>query len=58
MENINQNNIQEEDQKIENENEEYSQTPNLGIPPSVSLELFLCNLNYTVIFFHFLKNIM
>ena len=55
MENINQNNIQEEDQKIENENEEFSQTPNLGIPPSVSLELFLCNLKLYRDFFSFFK---
>ena len=55
MENINQNNIQEEDQKIEKENEDFTQPPNLGIPPSVSLELFLCNLKLYRDFFSFFK---
>ena len=57
MENNNQNNIQEEeeDKKLEKENEEYSQTSNLGIPPSVSLELFLCNLKLYRDFFSFFK---
>ena len=56
MENLNQNYIQEEeDKKIENENEEFIQTPNLNIPPTVSLELFLCNLKLYMDFFSFFK---